>query len=658
MMSRRTFRNSRRSLICGVAIALVALPGSAIGELKPIDISHGDASGSSPRIATDGAGDMVAVWREVDGDTSSIRAAFRPAGGAWSPGEQISKPAAATESPRLAMDKLGNAIAVWKRSAGHDSVIQAAIRPAGGAWSDPEDLSAPADVAFNADVALKAGHVTAVWTVLRDRQTVIETSSRAIDTTWRVVQQLSGPVGNASTPMVAVDEQGGALATWRWSDGAFLVVQAATRSKEGLWSLPEVLSGPGRSASQPQIAMDADGNALVAWLRFNGSWTAAQVAHRSSNGTWEPVHDLSERGGNARRLDLAMNSRGDAVVTWTQSQLQSSADLWAAFRRAGSQNWTRGPVTDEWYGLDPHVALDEQGNATAVWAGSFTISASFKPSGEAWQPNYLLSDYEFAAAQPAVTMQRPENATAVWVRTAQSGDHVQAVSYDVNTYKEQEDQDEEDDDDDEGDDDSTEEGQTLRGTSGPDTLIGTPGDDVLYGYGGRDSIDGRGGRDVVYGGPGRDLIIGGTGSDRLYGGDGSDRITGGRGGDVLRGGLGSDLLSGNRGRDVLYGAAGRDKLRGGSGRDLVYGGIDADLMIGGDGVDRLFGGVGDDRIRGGRGSDVLMGGRGSDILEGGVGNDAFRARDRGADIVFGGSGLDFYSLDRWLDRARPIESRI
>jgi Ca2+-binding RTX toxin-like protein len=149
-----------------------------------------------------------------------------------------------------------------------------------------------------------------------------------------------------------------------------------------------------------------------------------------------------------------------------------------------------------------------------------------------------------------------------------------------------------------------------------------------------------------------------AGSDRLFGGDGSDRIVGGRGSDVLRGGLGSDVLRGNRGRDVLYGAAGRDAIDGGTGRDLVYGGIGADRIAGGRNVDQLFGGTGRDRIRGGRGSDVLMGGHGLDLLNGGSGNDRFRARDRGGDVVFGGSGLDFYSLDRWLDHARSIESKL
>jgi hypothetical protein len=659
MMIRRISAGFGRTTLLAAALALVVFfPTSAAGELQPSDISRGGASGSTPRIASDGAGNIVAVWREVDGDASAIRAASRPAGGTWSSARRISTPAAATESPKLAMDKLGNAVAIWQRSSGHDSVVQAAIRAAGGAWSEPQDLSRPGEVAFNADVALKAGQITAVWTVLRDRRTTVESSSRTVAGSWATAQILSGPIGNASTPVAAVDEEGAAVAAWRWADGAYLVVQSAARSRDGAWSSPEVLSGPGRSASQPLIAMDARGNALIAWLRYNGSWTAAQVASRPAGGSWEAAHNLSERGGNARRLDLAMNSRGDAVVTWTQTLLTYSADLWSAFRKAGSDRWARTQVTEDWSGLETRIALDEKGNATAVWGGSFTISASFKPAGEAWQPNFLLSDYEHATAQPAVTTQKPENAMAVWVRTGEAGDFVQAVSYDVNTYKAQQDEEEEGDEDDEDYDEESLAGKTFRGTPGSDRLVGTPGNDVFYGYGGRDVIDGRGGNDIVYGGRGRDVLIGGAGSDRLFGGDGSDRIGGGRGRDVLRGGLGSDVLSGNRGSDVLFGAAGRDAIHGGTGRDLIYGGIGADRISGGRNVDRLFGGTGRDRLRGERGSDVLTGGHGGDLLDGGSGNDVFRARDRGADIVFGGTGLDFYSLDRWLDHARSIESRL
>ena len=116
--------------------------------------------------------------------------------------------------------------------------------------------------------------------------------------------------------------------------------------------------------------MDADGNALVAWLRFNGSWTAAQVASRPAGGSWGEARNLSERGGNARRLDLAMNARGDAIVTWTQTSPDLGRQPLVGVPQGGSDRWARTQVTENWYGLEARVALDEQGNTTAVWAGS------------------------------------------------------------------------------------------------------------------------------------------------------------------------------------------------------------------------------------------------------------------------------------------------
>lgn len=638
------------------AVVLLVVPNVAGGELKPTTLSPGGASASSPRIASDGAGNVIAAWREVDGDQSSIRAQFRQKGEAWGDLRQISVPAASTESPELAMDRLGNAVAVWHRSTGRDSVVQAAVRPAGGNWSAPQDLSAAGDVAFNGDVAVEAGRVTAVWTVVRERRSIVESSSRTVAGSWEPAETISGPGENSYAPAVAMDDHGGAVAAWQWSDGGSLVVQAALRTSAGDWSIPEALSGRGRHATRPVVAMDANGNALVGWVRYNGSWFAAQVAHRSVGETWAPPQNLSERGGNSGGLDLAMNRRGDAVVTWVQGHLTYIGSLWSSFRPAGAARWSRIPVTQAWRGLQARIALDEAGNATAVWAGSTTISASFKPVGQAWQQNYLLSSFDHASAHPAVTTQAPREATAVWVRAETADDRIQSVFYDVNTAKNE--ADDEDEEAEEEEEEATEEGETFSGTPKADTLIGTPGNDVFFGYGGNDTIDGRGGRDVVYGGPGNDRIAGGRGADKLFGGPGVDRIIGGRGRDVLSGGPGSDVVNGGSGSDFLYGSRGHDVIDGRGGRDLVYGGLGDDRILGGTGADTLFGGAGADRIAGGRASDLLMGGYGRDILSGNSGNDTFRALDRGADAVFGGSGLDLYSLDRWLDRAQSIESRL
>jgi RTX calcium-binding nonapeptide repeat (4 copies) len=652
---------ARTRLMLLAVAALVVFPSAAGGELNPIDVSPTGSSGSAPRLASDGSGTVVAVWREVNGDQSFIRAAVRLPGGSWTTAQRISGAFAAAESPEVAMDRLGNAVAVWHRSSGQDSVVQAAIRPAGGAWSAPQNLSAPGEAAFNPDVALEAGRMTAAWNVMRERRSVVQSSARTVAGPWEPLAIVSGPVGNAYGPSVAMDDRGGAVATWQWSNGAFLVVQAASRSADGVWSVPESISGPGRSAARPQAAMDAAGNAVVGWLRFNGSWIAAQVASRPAGRSWEAPQNLSDRGGTAGGLDLTMNRRGDAAVSWAQRELATAADLWTSFRVAGSKRWGRVPVTGRWEGLQARIALDDLGNATVAWAGAMTVSASFKPIGQPWQEDYLLSGYEDPTAQVAVTAQAPRNATALWVRAGETDDRIQTVSYDVNTAEEEAEEEEEEEDEDEEEEEIEEEsieGKVFTGSPKADQLVGTPGNDVFYGHGGNDTIDGRGGRDVVYGGAGIDRIMGGRGADKLFGGAGSDRILGGRGRDALTGGAGSDFLRGGSGSDVLYGSRGHDVIDGRAGKDLVYAGIGDDRVVGGPGSDRLFGGGGDDGIAGGPGSDMLMGGYGRDVLSGDAGNDTLRALDRGADVALGGRGLDLYSLDRWLDRARSIESRL
>jgi hypothetical protein len=564
-------------------------------DLQPADISPIGVNASRPLIASDGKGDLAAVWRELDAKAWSIRAAFRAKGGEWR-SKQISVPAEVTESPALAMDRQGNAVAVWYRSDGSASVVQASVRPAGGDWSAPEDLSAPGDTAFGPDVSAEAGSLAAVWVVLRNRQTVVLSSSRPVGGAWSPPETVAGPVGNPDSPQIALDDHGGAVAAWRWSNGAYHVVEAASSVKSGPWSAPVVLSANGRNASRPHVAMDGDGRALAGWVRPNGDWTVAQVASRSPAGDWAGPVDLSNRVGNVSHLDLDMTRDGHAIASWKQGSPNS--DIWSSSRVPGATRWSDpSSVTQDWPGIAADVTLDEQGNATAVWASNATVSASFKPLGKPWQDDYLLSNYDDFATAPAVAAYAPTQATSVWILAGDDNDRIQSVDYDINTSAN------EAGGGDEGDGDSGGDGEVFMGTPHADRMVGTPGNDVFYGLEGNDTILGRGGRDLVFGGPGKDRILGGRGLDRL------------------NGELGDDVIVGGRGSDVMAGGAGRD------------------------------------RILGGRGDDVLIGGPGRDRLWAGFGNDTLLARDRLPDRVAGGRGLDQYRLDRWLDRARSVESR-
>jgi len=543
------------------ALLIFVFPQAASTGLKADTISPTHRSGSQPKLASDGSGDVVAVWRDVDDNGESIRTAFRPRYGSFGDSQTISVPAVATESPRVAMDRLGNAVAVWHVSTtARDSVVQAAVRPAGGSWSDPQVLSDPAEPAFGPEVSIEAGQMTAVWVAREQWRPVIETASRTMTGVWTPPTTISNLVGGAYAPTVAMDDNGGAVAAWQWFDGSYRRIEAALRSSDGAWSKPEELSAPGHTASAPLVAMDAAGNAIAAWIRFNGVAPAAQTASRPAGGSWGLPRNLSRRGRNAATIDLAMNRRGDALVSWVQA-----GGLKTAFRALGETKWTRVPISASWEGLGAHVALDEEGDATIVWDDGYEVSASYKPVGEPWQDDYLLTGFDEEESgfwSSDVTAQSHNNALAVWVKADANDDEIQAVGYDKDTSRLLN----EDEGDDEGDEE--EEEALIQGTRHADTLVGTPGNDVFYARGGDDVIIGRGGRDIVYGGPGDDVLLGGRGNDRLFGGPGRDRIVGGRGNDVLVGNSGRDVLKGDRGDDVLRGAdRARDRVFGGAGFD-------------------------------------------------------------------------------------------
>jgi hypothetical protein len=533
------------AMLVASAAVLLALPNAGAAKLEPRTISPADASASAPRIGSDGAGNIVAVWRELTGENASIRAARRPAGGEWSSSAPISVPAPAAEAPELAVDRLGNAVAVWHRSNGRDSVVQAAVRPAGGPWSPPQDVSPPGEQAFNADVAVEAGRATVVWAAMRNLRSVVRSSTRAISGAWSPAETVSDPISNAYEPRVAMDDRGSAVASWRWWDGAYLVVQAAIRPLAGPWAAPETLSGTGRDASRPRVAMDAAGNALVGWLRFDGSWTRGQVDYRPAGGGWEPPRNLSERSGRTNGLQLALNRRGDALVVWIQGGWP-----WSSSRPAGATRWAARSslLSDDSYsyywGLaEMEIALDEDGDATLVQRNSFW----YKQPGRPWEEGVLWDSYESTHVHTTVTAHRPRNATALSIRTDQEDDRIEAISYDSETAAEQAKE--------TGEEESDEDGgfDVIRGTSGPDVLVGTPGNDRIYGFSGADRIDGRGGRDVIYGGNGPDRLAGGRGNDVLIGG--WDR-------DVLRGNSGDDVLRGKDGiPDTIFGGRGIDRIR-------------------------------------------------------------------------------------------------
>jgi hypothetical protein len=133
------------------------------------------------------------------------------------------------------------------------------------------------------------------------------------------VQNLSWFGQDAGSPQVGLDGDGDAVFTWTRFDGAHDRAQARTRSPAGVLGTIQLLSNAGRSAREPQVAVEPDGDAVFVWTRSDGSDDRVQTRTRSAAGTLGAVQTVSAAGEPAGEPQVAVSSGGDVTVVWTRS---------------------------------------------------------------------------------------------------------------------------------------------------------------------------------------------------------------------------------------------------------------------------------------------------------------------------------------------------
>jgi hypothetical protein len=156
----------------------------------------------------------------------------------------------------------------------------------------------------------------AVWIRSNGITDIVQAAARSGGGSWQAPINLSGTGQNASDPQVTVNAQGNAVAVWTRSNGSNDIVQAAARSAAGSWQAPVNLSAAGQNASDPQVGVDGQGDAVAVWTRSNGTNTVVQAAARSGRETWQAPINLSAAGQNAGAPQVAVDGRGDAVAVW------------------------------------------------------------------------------------------------------------------------------------------------------------------------------------------------------------------------------------------------------------------------------------------------------------------------------------------------------
>ncbi len=242
---------------------------------------------------------------------------------------------------------------------------------------------------------------------------------------------LSAGGQDAASPAVAVGAGGDGVAVWTRFDGNNSRVQARTVSPGGGLGPIQTLSAAGSSAFSPQVAVDADGDAVVVWTRLDGS-AIAQARRISAAGVLGPVLDLSPHGEDASGPQVAIDAGGNAIALWYRSNVGALQVLGRALPVTGSPGPLLRLSSAAANGSQPRVGVTPGGGGYAVWVG--TDGANSRAQGRSIDtagnrgPVRFLSPAGSNAGFPRVDVDDSANAYAIWTRTIGANTRVEGRS--------------------------------------------------------------------------------------------------------------------------------------------------------------------------------------------------------------------------------------
>jgi hypothetical protein len=247
--------------------------------------------------------------------------------------------------------------------------------------------------------------------------------------TWLEPGFLTEEGGSAPLTALAVAPDGTAVAAWsRDTGGGGRGVEIARRAPGGGFAVVCTPTTGGQNGLTPQVAMDAQGNATIAWAEDPAGTIRATRLPAGASGCETP-ETVSTGPGNARPA-LAVGAGGTAVIVY-EAPFGGERKQHAVIRGgAGGEFGPDAPIstntaqfeTTSFNAGTVDVAVDPSGTAVAAWArktasGGFQVEVTVRPAGGAF-PASGSSPQTISPtgsqSRPSITIDAVGRATAVW----------------------------------------------------------------------------------------------------------------------------------------------------------------------------------------------------------------------------------------------------
>lgn len=418
------------------AVFMAAPPVAGWGDA--IALSAGGAS--QPKVAVDAQGRAVLVWRQLEAGSQTDRlwgSRYRPDSG-WSTPQRLEANNGAVRDIRVAIDKpTGRAVVLWTQLSsvtGYD-LWALQVDPQAG-WGTPAPLESASGTVGVASAGIDGkGNAVAVW------------SQIAPTTRFSIYANRYTPAGGWGTatpietdeivgtvdgdPAVVMAGSGESLAVWKRSTGSSASLWTNRADAAGNWTAATELvpdAGTGQSIGAHELAIDASGNALLAWGQVDlpggsNQWESAIWVKRFSAGAWQGAVARVGAPFNATQAFLStpvlrMNAAGAAVVSWGRldnALMAATAAPGAAF---GADTVVR-PAAPQALTSLPALGVDDATQALGAWTQANGVgtgdllAARFTPA-EGWSAPSLQESSTEAAQSPDIGMNEAGNAVLAW----------------------------------------------------------------------------------------------------------------------------------------------------------------------------------------------------------------------------------------------------
>ena len=207
-----------------------------------------------------------------------------------------------------------------------------------------------------------------------------------------------------------------------------------------MWTGPiQVSSDNTWTSPNEQLAVNEHGDGIAVWQQYTlddnsyGIWVAR---FKKDTGWEEPIkvsHNTLGQVGNP--TGVAINEQGDAVVVWPVFNFTSSplSTVWSSYY--DHENGWSQPVKiqdDDTDAYSPMVAMDERGNAVAIWNQNnpeydrTNIYASYYRKGSGWTHSTMIqSDSSVLSVGVDLVNDGDGNAVAMWSQYDSNPDNPQ-----------------------------------------------------------------------------------------------------------------------------------------------------------------------------------------------------------------------------------------